>query len=215
MNLPEFLEKREKELVAEINELRRALLPREAELAQVRRAKVTIAPIGNAAAIAAAAIGIRGVNALGADYVHTALSRADTPLAISAALNRNLLFNGPDPYRDLTMKQLVLKALSEHFPNGGTTRQLIDFFREAWGRDIERTNLSPQISRLYQEGTIGRAQGRKEWHLMRRPDIVVGFQPFFAVHTNEVLWMEPNLARPGEHLPITTQEPASPDPDDD
>jgi hypothetical protein len=52
------------------------------------------------------------------------------------------------------MKQLVVKALREHFRDGATTRQMLDFFRDAWDRDIERTNLSPQVSRLLQEGII-------------------------------------------------------------
>jgi len=40
------------------------------------------------------------------------------------------------------------KALSEQFQHGATTKQLVNFFKDAWGRDIERTNLSPQLSRL-------------------------------------------------------------------
>jgi hypothetical protein len=61
----------------------------------------------------------------------------------------------PSPYAKLTMKQLVRKALGEHFPNGATAAELLDFFANAWGRnDIVRTSLSPQLSRLKQEGII-------------------------------------------------------------
>jgi hypothetical protein len=53
------------------------------------------------------------------------------------------------------MKQLVLKALEEHFPNGATAIQLIDFFHNAWGRtDVIRSSLSPQLSRLKVEKDI-------------------------------------------------------------
>ena len=43
---------------------------------------------------------------------------------------------------------------------------MVDFFNDVWGRAIERTNLSPQISRLHQEGIIGRLDGTKAWYLL-------------------------------------------------
>lgn len=68
------------------------------------------------------------------------------------------------PYRKLTMKQLVRKALDEHFVNGATATELLEFFRNAWGRnDVVRTSLSPQLSRLKGEGLIV-LQG-KHWML--------------------------------------------------
>jgi hypothetical protein len=51
-------------------------------------------------------------------------------------------------YENLTMKELVVKALREHFRDGATAKQLREFFRDGWGRDIARENLSPQLSRL-------------------------------------------------------------------
>lgn len=70
----------------------------------------------------------------------------------------------PSPYAKLTMKQLVRKALDEHFTNGATANELLDFFRNAWGRnDIIRTSLSPQLSRLKREGVVT-LRGMK-WHL--------------------------------------------------
>ncbi|TPG10832.1 hypothetical protein [Sphingomonas oligophenolica] len=53
------------------------------------------------------------------------------------------------PIRDLTMKELVRKALAEQFPNGATARMMLDFFHNAWGRtDIIRSSFSPQLSRM-------------------------------------------------------------------
>lgn len=55
----------------------------------------------------------------------------------------------------LTMKQLVKKALSEHFVNGATSRQLLNFFYSEWGRiDVVRTSFSPQLTRLKNDGEI-------------------------------------------------------------
>jgi hypothetical protein len=60
------------------------------------------------------------------------------------------------PYANLTMKQLTIKALNEHFEEGATAKDLIDLFRNAYGRDIKRENLSPQLSRLLKDAIIGR-----------------------------------------------------------
>lgn len=72
------------------------------------------------------------------------------------ALPRALMVLGESPYPALTMKEMVLKALLEHFPNGATCGQFIAFFRDAWSRDIARSSLSPQLSRLRIEGKIQR-----------------------------------------------------------
>ena len=59
-----------------------------------------------------------------------------------------------DP-KKLTMKELALKALSEHFHGGATAVEMLDFFKAAWGRnDIVRESLSPQLSRLKSENKI-------------------------------------------------------------
>lgn len=132
MGLRDYLEQRESELLTEIGDLHRKLAPLEAELAEVRRAKAAIGmPISDAAP-------------------------ADEKLLRSVTLERFDEVQRTSPYAHLTMKQLVVKALGEHFQHGAETRELVDFFRDAWGRDIARTNLSPQISRLYSEGVISR-----------------------------------------------------------
>ena len=52
-------------------------------------------------------------------------------------------------FQKMTMKQLVVAALKEHFPNGATSNQLLSHFTTVWGRnDIMRSSLSPQLSRL-------------------------------------------------------------------
>lgn len=64
-----------------------------------------------------------------------------------------------------TFKQLVVKALRDHFPEGATANQLLEFFRREWGREIMRTSLSPQLSRLKDDNLIER-EG-KTWHLSK------------------------------------------------
>ena len=126
------------------------------------------------------------------------------------------------PYQGLTMKQLIVKVLEEHYPQGATTRKMLDFFRDAWNRDIQRENLSPQISRLYQEGIIGRVEGTREWYLI--PEERRGRKPYRLlskafvndriVKAGEIVWLLPNEV--GEHHePIHLPAGSPPDPNDD
>jgi hypothetical protein len=68
----------------------------------------------------------------------------------------------PDAAR-MTIKEMVVQALGEHFPSGATANQLLDYFRLEWGRKEMRTSLSPQLSRLKDSGII--TLRGKVWHL--------------------------------------------------
>lgn len=71
------------------------------------------------------------------------------------------------PYSRCTIKELVIKALEEHLKDGASAQQLLEFFSKAWGRsDIARTSLSPQLSRLRQEGILVRDS--QIWRLRRQ-----------------------------------------------
>ena len=101
------------------------------------------------------------------------------------------------------MKQLIVKVLIEHFKDGATARQMIDFFRDAWGRNIERQNLSPQISRLYQEGTIGRVRSSRGWFHYTNEGHVVGFRPY--LHQERIVWWDP-IATDLNYEPLVAKE---------
>jgi hypothetical protein len=61
---------------------------------------------------------------------------------------------------DLSIKELVVRALFERFLVGGATpAQLREYFRDAYGRTIERSSLSPQLSRLKAEGRVMQDDG--------------------------------------------------------
>jgi hypothetical protein len=65
-----------------------------------------------------------------------------------------------------TFKGMAIKALDEHFRDvGATTQELLDFFRDAWGVDIDRASLSAQLSRLnLDDGAVVRSG--KKWVLV-------------------------------------------------
>lgn len=267
MNLREFLDQREHELIEEIDLKRAELIHLEAELAQVRRARLTIGPsreeaerlaseryeeiqraqqekldrqiaaieraFGKVAHVAPAVPSEDEIDYL-ADASESELARPEIIDSQEAPVID--LRTGPSglrlssPYASLTMKQLVVKALEEQFPHGATTRQLIDFFKNAWGREIERTNLSPQISRLYQEGKVGRIQGLKEWYLLpperqgRRPYRVLapvinlneaGDLKSVTHRPGDVVWLLPDEVSGDHFQPLNERPIPDPDPDDD
>jgi hypothetical protein len=150
MTLREFLDVRERELLEEIERLRGDLSPKEAELAEVRRAKAAL----GMGVLVSARSGIQiqivseGVGAAAGSGRATAVSDAVTSTH----------------YDRMTMKQLVVKALAEHFHQGANTRQLLEFFRDGWDRTITRASLTPQLSRLLQERVIGK--DGKRWFLL-------------------------------------------------
>lgn len=185
-SLRAFLDRREKQLTEDIAARHSELAPMEAELAEVRRAK--------------GALGITQVVQLSANSPLTLRSReqADHEVAIQIATERHrqtaAAVTGvltlqedadhssghgvvsPSPYEYLTMKQLIMKALTGHFMSGATAKQLREFFRDAWARDIERESLSPQLSRLRSDKIIDR-EGNV-WFLIKEnkvpPKIIPG-----------------------------------------
>jgi hypothetical protein len=149
MNLRAYLGQRERELLEQIAKVHAQLVPLEAELAEVRRAKASIGLAFPATLESAldnrTKATERLTSALSPENIARAYGRAQT--------------SRDDAIKMMTMKELVIKALFEHFYLGATTRELLDFFRDAWGRKLERSNLSPQISRLAQDGIIERVEG--------------------------------------------------------
>ena len=197
----EFLDRREAELSDEIASLQGQLAPKEAELAEVRRAK-----------------GALGIPVLRRVHVDYSVDISTTNSASSPVTPESV----PDPsswqnnsleaaaqivrqqhasravgtvaasqgfadmvyrYEHMTMKQLVLRALFQHFHDGATSRQVREFIRDGWGRNIERENLSPQMSRLKAEGSIVQDEISKKWKLTTQGSLIaIGHWPPEARH---------------------------------
>ena len=137
----EMLDRLERDITSQIHELQRGLVPLERELANVRRARAALD---------------KDDSVVGTGRV-ISIERPDVKITPAS------------PYQNLTMKQLAVKALKEHFQNGATANKLIKFFADAWGRtDIARASFSPQLSRLKTEGVI--ARDGLVWRLVRSED---------------------------------------------
>jgi hypothetical protein len=157
--LRSFLDRREREVVHRIAAIRGQLDPLERELAEIRRAKAAVT-----AAVAKVLASNTSVNAL-AQRNSNAL--ADTlipniPPAIVDLLAAN---------ESLTIKQLIIRALTDHFHDGATPAQLRTYISDAYRREITRGSMGPQIARLHEEGVIEQPPGlwnEGKWKL-RKP----------------------------------------------
>lgn len=154
-SLDQLLDEYERDILMRMDPVRKEMAVLERELADVRKARNAITVDREPASVSAAR--------MVAQLVHQ---------------NRLYHFGGgdgqhaqaaPSPYDKLTMKQLICKALTEHFENGATANELLDFFENAYGRnDIVRTSLSPQLSRLKRVGSI--ALHGVKWRLAKPDD---------------------------------------------
>ena len=136
----QLLQDAETDILMRMDPVRKELNLLERELADIRKARNAL----NTEGLASTVVRVVGVGDLRKSPVMSyGGGEAIDPKA------------APSPYAELTMKQLVRKALDEHFTNGATAIELLDFFRNAWGRhDIVRTSLSPQLSRLKRDKVI-------------------------------------------------------------
>lgn len=134
-NVREILQLHEAELVERLRRLRNEIIPLERELAEVRRARFALDNTD-----------------YGPQQRQIVFDPVQAPPNSGETAGSDVRIS---PYAQLTIKALVRKALDEQFERGATANELLEFFRDAWGRsDIVRTSLSPQLSRLKQDGEL-------------------------------------------------------------
>jgi hypothetical protein len=162
-----FLQRKERELMQKAAAIRGMLAPVDRELAQVRKALEAL-----------------GLKAPG---THTSLAdlvqRSPTDEMISALktipslpqTNSNATVSGNlltgTAYDlglvGLTIKQMILLALRDHFRGDGATPvNLRDYIKTVYGRDIDRNSISPQLARLREQGADVQVDGGK-WKVSR------------------------------------------------
>jgi hypothetical protein len=68
-----------------------------------------------------------------------------------------------------TIKQLIVDALRDHFRDGATGTELSQYFLTVHGREIERGSISPQLTRLREDGVVEQMSGPDEgkWALTK------------------------------------------------
>jgi len=166
----QFIARRERELLAQISALRGQLVPKEAELAQIQRMKEAMQPPGSPlSSLGAALLGTRNSNSF-VDGLRTFLDQPPPPpppeqysqFGLLAALGRT---KGVKSYSAMTIKELVIQALLDAFPNGATAAHIREFIRAGYDRTIEPSSLRPQMHRLKADSVLSFDPKTETWNL--------------------------------------------------
>jgi hypothetical protein len=174
--LYEYVQRREGELVAKIAATRGDLEALELELAHVKSARRQIGnlPDFGRTPLAEANEGrdhpldaeppvevVVDPDAVSGPHVHSHIAELSDADARSHT-HRFILETKNPP----TIKDLILKALWNGFRETGATQaQLRQFIRDAYGREVDRTSMSPQIARLRDEKLLKQKGGEDNWRL--------------------------------------------------
>ena len=166
-----YLARRERELVHELAALRSEIASKEIELAHVQRAKGTIDNLGGEDkarfGVPEKITGVMNVTEAPDTFSGTGIVSApllDGPLTPSEIVAQGALKHA-ERLAAMTIKELVLKTLRDHFREGATTAQIREFIRDAYGRVIDPNSLRPQLSRLASEALIQRDPNTEFWKL--------------------------------------------------
>jgi hypothetical protein len=154
--LHSFLERRERELTHQLAALCGQVESKRAELAEIQRVRATLAPsppwVPDSSTFDVAGDLIK---ATAANRPRVDLMQADNPPVAVPSSNEKL-----------TIKSMILTALSSHFHDGATPAELRTFIKDVFGREIDRTSMSPQLTRLREDGAVEQTDGK--WRLSER-----------------------------------------------
>jgi hypothetical protein len=174
--LADYLKRRERELIQQTAAIRGLLAPKEQELATVRQAMQAI-----------------GVQQSYVDQLQPFLDQASDqpPPPTHGLLNSTEarpapgILNSPAagfPWEALTIKDMILNALKDHFHSGATPSELSEYMKTAYGRDVDRNSIGPQLARLRDERLVESGSGNAlisgalipgsgKWRLSLRGDL--------------------------------------------
>ena len=160
-----LLQRRERELVQRIYAIKEILLPAERELADVRKAMSAL-QIPHDEPPALSALG----KALTGDYVSSLMPFLEKNTGNALTGGALSALGALQAQTDLTIKQMILNALRDHFVDGATPTELSDYFRTAYGKVVHRNSISPQLARLREEGSVEQPPGllnEGKWKITR------------------------------------------------
>jgi hypothetical protein len=153
------MERRERELTHQLAALRSEIESKEAELAEVVKAR---------SAIGSHQASEKPLGYVAGDHFQLPGDEGADLVATDAQGKRVAIvqFKSSPGAVELSIKQLAVKALWEGFRNAHATQsELREFIKNAYGRQVDRASLSPQLSRLKAEGIV-RQSNNDRWQLV-------------------------------------------------
>lgn len=141
-----FRERRKRELQSRIAALKGQLRETLGELHEIQRSEETDAK----------------TSALGGQPNKSALEELLSSIPPSDAK--------PDPaavraLENVTIGELIARALRDGFPKGGSAQQIREFIRVAYGRDIQQDSFRSQLARMKAQGRIEQNPLNEMWSL--------------------------------------------------
>jgi hypothetical protein len=163
----EFLRKRQRELASQISALKGQLAPKEAELAQINQMMMLLEAPPN---LLLTPLPQQNSNAPVNYYdaLKPFLPADNEQLAPIYRTEGLQLPRSPSTtrsYEQMTIKELVIQALLDHFPTGTNLALLRDFIRDAYRRTIEPSSLRPQMHRLKADRVLFHDPASDLWNL--------------------------------------------------
>jgi hypothetical protein len=158
--LRDFLNRRKRELAAQVAALKGQIAPKEQELRDIDAAIAAlpaVAPDHASARNALISSATRNALISSADHKNgltVTLRSGQNWLAADATHVHAPAALKKSPYQQMTIKELVVQALIDNFPQGATAPEIRAFIRDAYDRDIESSSLRPQMHRLKSDGKL-------------------------------------------------------------
>jgi hypothetical protein len=164
--LLQFLERRERELQTRIAVAELQAAEMQAELDEVRRAKAQLKPPTDGS-LGLGHLGTRATQHTLEVEGRKGLGGMPIPEYVVEELSEKTTRKENDPV-NMTLRQLVELAFKTRRFNwyGASNNDLRTFIKEMTGREIDRTSLSPTLSRLREDGILASSAGGK-WRLAK------------------------------------------------
>ena len=165
-SLADYLKRRERDLMRKAAAFRHLLAPVEQQLTEVRQAMQAI-----------------GIQQSYESYVEQLTPFLDQDQPASPSLYLGIL-NMAEP---LTIKEMIQRALNDHFKQGATPSELSEYMRKAYGREIDRNSISPQLARLRDEGLVQNTNALSgKWELTLKGTLAEAADSIDRVHAERV-----------------------------
>jgi hypothetical protein len=154
----QFLDRRERELTAKSSALRGQLAPVEAELLKVQRMRSALVEVQPKRPTNA----LTGIlNQSGSDFPWAATATNALARPLNSVPIADLVAS---TFANRSIKDLIIQALLDAFPNGANLSELRHFIQSGYGREVAQGSLRTQIHRLKHAGILHQDLNSDLWN---------------------------------------------------